>query len=111
MTPAGLGAFDGRDPARQSVHSYEATLRRLDAPHEKGFRANARAWAFFGAQPAGYRILASCWVMSARMEVTRSRRLAILIGDSAQGQRPPQVTGTARRDAGREHFRSTAPTK
>ncbi len=96
MTPAGVKAFEARDPTRQSSYSYEAAQRALDPSHEKQFRANRRAWEFFQAQPAGYRRLASWWVMSAKREETRSRRLATLIGDSANGRRAPQVTGEAR---------------
>ncbi|MFN2520708.1 MAG: YdeI family protein [Candidatus Limnocylindria bacterium] len=96
MAPAGLKTFEARDPARESGYSYEATLGGLDAPYEKLFRANRRGWAFFEVQPPGYRRVASWWVMSAKRQETRSRRLATLIDDSANGRRSPQVTGEAR---------------
>ena len=96
MAPAGLRTFETRDPARASGYSYEASQRGLDETHAKVFRGNRRAWAFFEAQPPGYRRLASWWVMSAKREETRSRRLATLIEASARGSRVPQVTGEAR---------------
>ena len=96
MAPAGLRTFESRDPSRESGYSYEASPRGLDETHEKRLRANRRAWTFFEAQPPGYRRLASWWVMSAKREETRSRRLAALIEESANGRRVPQVTGEAR---------------
>jgi len=43
--------------------------------------------AFFQAQPPGYRKVATFYVMSAKREETRARRLATLIRDSASGRR------------------------
>jgi len=51
------------------------------------FRANERAWTFFQKQAPGYRRIASWWVISARREETRARRLAALIDDCANGRR------------------------
>ena len=51
------------------------------------FRANRKAWRYFEAQPPYYRKMAAWFVMSARQEATRERRLAVLIADSAAGRR------------------------
>jgi uncharacterized protein YdeI (YjbR/CyaY-like superfamily) len=51
------------------------------------FKANRAAWKFFQAQPAGYRRLAAWYVLSAKREETRAKRLATLIADSEAGQR------------------------
>lgn len=48
--------------------------------------SNAAAWAFFQSQPAWYRRTAGHWVMEAKREETRRKRLATLIEDSAQGK-------------------------
>jgi uncharacterized protein YdeI (YjbR/CyaY-like superfamily) len=88
MRPAGLRAFEARDPARSGVYSFEqreqATLTR---EQEKQFRANKQAWAFFQAQPPGYRKIVVFWVASAKREDTRARRLRTLMEDSAAGRR------------------------
>ena len=54
---------------------------------EARFRENAQAWKFWQAQPTGYRKTAAHYVMSAKREDTRARRLQTLIDDSAAGQR------------------------
>ena len=87
MQPPGLAAFEARDEAKTEQYSHEARTRGLDEPYEQMLRENPAAWEFFQAQPPGYRRLASWWVMSAKKEETRRKRLATLIEDSAAGRR------------------------
>ena len=91
MAPAGHAAFGLRDPGRSGIYSFEAEgapkESAFDAAAEKKFRARKKAWAFFESQPAGYRRIAVKWVMSAKREETRAKRLAQLIADSARGER------------------------
>jgi Bacteriocin-protection, YdeI or OmpD-Associated len=51
-------------------------------------RAFREGREFFQAQPASYRQTAIYWVVSAKREQTRARRLATLISDSAAGGSP-----------------------
>lgn len=93
MRPAGLAAFDRRKEEATGIYSYEQRHSiRLDTAYERGFRAKKRAWAFFEAQAPSYRTAATYWVMSAKREETRRRRLAKLIEDSAEGRRVPPLT-------------------
>jgi uncharacterized protein YdeI (YjbR/CyaY-like superfamily) len=86
MKPAGLAAFEQRSEAKSGIYAYEQRKNAaLDPAAEKQFRANAKAWKFFQAQPAGYRKTAAWWVISAKREETRAERLATLIADSAAG--------------------------
>jgi uncharacterized protein YdeI (YjbR/CyaY-like superfamily) len=90
MRPAGLAAFEKRVPERTAIYEYEQPTRTepaFDAASEGAFRENAAAWAFFQAQPPGYRKLFTRWVMSAKREETRARRLATLIDTSARERR------------------------
>jgi uncharacterized protein YdeI (YjbR/CyaY-like superfamily) len=91
MAPAGLAAFGLRDPGRSGIYSFEAEgvakEHAFDATAERKFRASKKAWAFFESQPPGYRRIAVKWVMSAKREETRVKRLAQLIADSARGER------------------------
>jgi uncharacterized protein YdeI (YjbR/CyaY-like superfamily) len=87
MRPAGLAAFEGRDPAKQERYSYERQHVTLAPPYLAALKRNRAAWQFFQAQPAYYRRQATLWVMSAKREETRSRRLQALIEDSAQALR------------------------
>jgi uncharacterized protein YdeI (YjbR/CyaY-like superfamily) len=87
MTPAGLKAFEKRDEKRAKKYSYEREKPEFDAASEKAFRATKKAWEFFQAQPAGYQRLHTWWVISAKREETRAKRLAVLIDISAKGRR------------------------
>jgi uncharacterized protein YdeI (YjbR/CyaY-like superfamily) len=87
MRPAGQAAFDNRAENRSRRYSFEQGEVALGERLEQQLRANARAWAFFQAQPPGYRKTATWWVLSASREETRQRRLATLIRDSEAGQR------------------------
>jgi uncharacterized protein YdeI (YjbR/CyaY-like superfamily) len=83
MQPAGLTAFEARDVEKTKLYSYEARSQPLSESYEAEFRANAAAWAYWEAQPPHYRRGAAHWVMSAKREETRAKRLAALIEDSA----------------------------
>jgi uncharacterized protein YdeI (YjbR/CyaY-like superfamily) len=98
MRPSGLAAFNGRDPARQGQYSFEAPSRELSDEYNEQFRANKAAWDYFQSQPPYYRKTASWWVMSAKKEETRQKRLTILIDDSAYGRRLDAVTYSPKRD-------------
>jgi uncharacterized protein YdeI (YjbR/CyaY-like superfamily) len=88
MTPAGQAAFARREKARSGVYSYENRhLAALDPEREAMFRAETEAWEFFSRQPPSYRQTAIYWVMNAKRDETRSRRLARLIDISAHGRR------------------------
>ncbi len=87
VRPAGLRAFQARDPAKSEIYSYEQRDSKLDAESEARLRANEAAWQFFQAQPPSYRRPAIWWVISAKKEETRKRRLETLIEDSAAGRR------------------------
>jgi len=93
MREAGLRAFAARTAARTGVYSFERNeAAKLDASREKQLRANKKAAAFFDAQPPWYRRTALHWVISAKREETRDRRLSQLIADSAAGRRIGPLT-------------------
>ena len=88
VRPAGLKAFEARDEEKSGVYSFEQrTEAKLDRAAEERFRRNKEAWRFFQSQPPGYRRLTTWWVVSAKREETRARRLEVLIADSAAGRR------------------------
>jgi uncharacterized protein YdeI (YjbR/CyaY-like superfamily) len=97
MRPAGLRAYEARDPARCAIYSYEQEERPeavgLSPAYEAKLKANKKAWTFFQEQAPYYRRLASRWVMTAKKEETQLKRLATLIDDSARGR---WIAGMAR---------------
>jgi uncharacterized protein YdeI (YjbR/CyaY-like superfamily) len=86
MRPPGLAAFERRRDDRTAQASYEGN-RALDAASEAQLRANPTASAYFHSQAPYYQRAAAHWVMSAKRDETRARRLRELIDDSANARR------------------------
>ena len=98
MRPAGLAAYEARSPKRTGIYSFEQRhSARLEPEQEERFRADPAAWEFFQEQPPSYRQTAIFWVVSAKREETRARRLEQLIADSAAGRRLARLTPPGRR--------------
>lgn len=93
MHPSGLKAFNERDLAKTNQYSHEAlNPGKFDEADEQLFRANEKAWQGFMAMPPSYRKAAIWWVVSAKQEATRKKRLLTLIEDSAQGRKVKPLT-------------------
>ena len=98
MRPAGLRVYEERREAKTGVYSYEQReAAELPAEYEERLRANRAAWDFWTARPPWYRRAAVWWVVSAKKEETRERRLARLIEDSASGRTVPPLTPPGKR--------------
>ena len=87
MHPAGLEVFEARNPKKAELYSFENPRRDLDAAATRAFKADRKAWAWFSVQAPWYRRTAAWWVMSAKKEETRARRLRLLIESAARGER------------------------
>ena len=85
MTPAGRAAFEVRP--KTEGYSYERRNAALDRKRTATFKKNKAAWKFFESQPPGYKKLMSFYVMSAKTEEARERRLGRLIEASKAGRR------------------------
>jgi uncharacterized protein YdeI (YjbR/CyaY-like superfamily) len=83
MTKAGLAAFEAREESRTGVYSFEQRPTELPAAYRRQFQADKAAWAYFRQEAPWYRRTSSYWVMSAKRELTRTRRLRTLIACSA----------------------------
>ncbi|TRW46070.1 YdeI/OmpD-associated family protein [Georgenia yuyongxinii] len=90
MAPAGLAAYERRKADRQGIYAYEqAELEALPVEAEARLRANPAAAAFLDAATASYRKVCIHWVLSAKQEATREKRLRQLLEDSAAGRLIP----------------------
>ena len=87
MQPAGLKAFEARRENRSGIYSYEQRSPELVEPYLGRLKRNKAAWKFFQAQPPSYCKVMNWWVVSAKQEATRRKRLAKLIEESAAGRR------------------------
>ena len=103
MTAAGERAFAARTPERTGVYSFERNAPATLAPEqEKKLRANTKAASFFDAQPPWYRRSALHWVISAKRDETRERRLKQLITDSAAGRTIAPLTRPNKKHASKK---------
>ena len=84
LAEPGLKAYARRDPKRTGIYAFENDPREFSPEFEKKFRANKPAWEFFQSEPPSIRRTCIFWVMSAKKEETRLRRLDQLIGRAAQ---------------------------
>jgi len=94
MCAPGLEAFERRDQSVTERYSFERAAASLTPAQLKTFKANAQAWAFFSAQPPGYQKIGAFYVVSAKREETRAKRLNTLIAESAAGRRLGLVSPT-----------------
>jgi uncharacterized protein YdeI (YjbR/CyaY-like superfamily) len=91
MQAAGLAAFALRRENKLGIYAYEQRSVDLPESYAKQLCANPRAWADFQARSASYRKTAMWWIVSAKQEATRQRRLQVLIDCCARGVNiPPQ---------------------
>lgn len=96
MHPAGLAAFERRRPERSGIYAYEQGRAALPDDYDALLRADPVAAAFFyEAATASYRQVATRWVLDAKQQATRDRRMRQLVEDSAAGRLiPSQRYGT-----------------
>lgn len=87
MRPQGLKAFAARRENKSGIYSYEQRRAELEEPYQSLLRKNKAAWEFFAAQPSSYRKMIAWWILSAKREEARQRRLQKLIEASADGKR------------------------
>jgi uncharacterized protein YdeI (YjbR/CyaY-like superfamily) len=87
MREAGRKAFEARDPEKTGAYSFEREHAAFTPALERQFRANTAAWRYFEAAPPWYRRVTTFYVMSAKQEATRERRLARLVDSSERGEK------------------------
>jgi uncharacterized protein YdeI (YjbR/CyaY-like superfamily) len=92
MQPDGLKAYHARKENKSGIYSYEQRRVDLEEPYNGLLKKNKAAWAFFQIQPASYRKAVSWWIISAKKEETRLKRLGKFIVNSVQGQQLPEFT-------------------
>jgi uncharacterized protein YdeI (YjbR/CyaY-like superfamily) len=88
---AGLEAFERRKQKGSRPYSYEREGIELAKEYEDKLRSNEEAWSFFHSLAPSVRKVSIAWVMSAKKEETRLRRLGVLIGSSEKGQKIPAL--------------------
>ena len=85
MRNAGLVSFNHRTEDKSKIYSFENEEVKFSPELEAIFKSNIAAWDYFQSLAPTYRKPSSNWVMSAKQEATRLKRLHELIADSEKG--------------------------
>jgi len=92
MHPAGLKAFAARSARKSGIYSYEQReSAKFTREQERQFRADKSAWEFFRLQAPWYQRLTTYWVVSAKKEETKLKRLSVLIDHSRNRRTLPRL--------------------
>jgi len=86
MQPSGLASFEKRTENKSAIYSYENLEITFSPAFEKQFKADKKAWNYFQSLAPSYRKPSTNWVMSAKQEITRIKRLNELMEDSKAGK-------------------------
>ncbi|QEO14479.1 hypothetical protein FLP10_08655 [Agromyces intestinalis] len=89
MHPAGVAAFERRRADRTGVYSHENPGQELPPEFAARLAADPAASAFLEAATPTYRRTVTHWVITAKQQATREKRLQQLIDDSAAGRLVP----------------------
>ena len=89
--PAGLAAFNAWHARKQAGATQERKRARLPEDYERTIRADPKAWQYLQAARPSYRKQVTHWVLSAKKEETRVRRLEVLVASSRQSEPIPPL--------------------
>jgi len=88
MKPAGIAIFEKRKADKTGIYSFEQNeVVTFPKAYESIFKKHKKAWTFYTGQAPSYQKTAVHWVMSAKQEKTRDKRLNDLIEASKGGLR------------------------
>jgi len=91
MAESGLKAFEDRDEPQAAFLSQARNTAQLGEEDERTFRANPAAWEFYSRQTLSYRKTTAWWVISAKRDETRRKRLLTLIEESERHRAIPPL--------------------
>ncbi|MRX44675.1 YdeI/OmpD-associated family protein [Agromyces kandeliae] len=89
MRPAGIAAYERRSDDRSSIYSFENPEQAMPPEFTRMLEADAAASAFWEVATPSYRKVVAYWVLSAKQEATRERRMSQLVECSAAGELVP----------------------
>ncbi len=103
IRPAGLAAFQKRKESRSGIYAYEREKTIFNEDYERRLKENDKAWAFFNSQAPSYQRTVRYWIMDAKQEETRQKRLRELIADSSMGRKVKPFRSNRSRPAAKSH--------
>ncbi|MGL5927705.1 MAG: YdeI/OmpD-associated family protein [Dermatophilaceae bacterium] len=95
MQPSGLAAWEARREDRSGVYSFEGDGVEFTSEFAAALAADPAASAFWEVATPSYRRHVTHWVMTAKQQATREKRMTQLLTDCAHGRLiPTQRYGT-----------------
>ncbi|UXX79160.1 YdeI/OmpD-associated family protein [Reichenbachiella carrageenanivorans] len=91
VAPAGLAIYEQRDKSNTNQASFERKDVSLSPGYEEVLKKNEEAWNFFEGLSPSVKKASVWWVISAKQEATRQRRLKVLIESSAAREKIPML--------------------
>lgn len=91
VSPAGIEIYEKRDRNNTKKASFEQKNIKLKKEYEEELKQNEVAYTFYLSLPPSIKKPTIWWVMSAKQESTRQRRLKVLIESAENGERIPQL--------------------
>ena len=91
VKPSGLEVFNKRDKKKTNHYSFEQKEAKFPKEFEKKIKANKRAWNYFQKLPPYAKRLSTWWVISAKREETKIKRLEVLIRCSEEERKIPPL--------------------
>ncbi|MBL0171257.1 MAG: YdeI/OmpD-associated family protein [Gemmatimonadaceae bacterium] len=102
MEPAGIAAFEARPDSQTHGYSLKTRSTVMPEPFAGILQRHRSASKFWESQPASYRQATVYWVVTAKQEATRQRRLQSLIEHSTNGERIPQFVSPTGKSTNRK---------
>ena len=91
MQPSGCEVFSEKDLKRTELYSYENRPEKLEDKYVEALMQYKKAWEYFQSQSPSYRRTVNWWIMSAKKEETRLKRIDVLIRSSEEGKKIPPL--------------------
>ncbi len=88
---AARARFESAESLRREPASHEVAAVALPEEFERKIKAVPEAWECFAAAAPSYRKQCAHWIVSAKREQTRQKRLQILIESSLRGEPIPPL--------------------
>ena len=91
MHPTGLKVYEERNPEKAEIYSYERDRVSFEKTHEDQLKAKPKAWEFYQSLAPSAKKSTIWWVMSAKREETRMKRMNVLIECCEEGLKIPML--------------------
>lgn len=82
MQAPGIAAFEKLKEEKSKIYSHEKEEAKLPPHMEKEFKSNKKAWKYFLSLAPSYQKISIHWIVGAKQEATKIKRLHIIINDS-----------------------------